>query len=318
MHLEKPVMIHKKAMPASKAIIGSTKLTASAAGDAGFWRELSPELTIEGHAAAPLAKLPDAASVLRILRDEGYINTRDVFDPTDIARLCEGVRRLHTCGIPPVFAFAYDEYWQIFRSLKPFLSNVLGGDYRMLPDLWAWFVPPSNQAAGWVPHRDRAVPTLQPDNTPNSLTVWIPLTDATPLNGCMYVLPARFDPDLHTPSVSAKNEFFFAGENVQNIRALPATAGSLLAWNQSLVHWGSRASDLGAEPRCSIALQFQRGDIPPLESALRNPHTLPSLHERIGLIGRLITVFSGFLAFPPEVRLLARALEWKYWRRSEV
>lgn len=221
---------------------------------------------------------------------------------------------LHEHGIPPPFAFVYDEFWQIFRSLEPFLSHVLGAGYRMLPDLWVWYVLPSNRASGWVPHRDRVVPTLQPDNTPNSLTVWLPLTAATPLNGCMYVLPAAYDPDLHNPGVSVGSKFHFTDENVQNIRALPAPAGSLLAWNQALVHWGGRASDLGTAPRCSIALQFQRGDVPALEDMLLDPHVLPSLEERVGLIGRLITVFSGFLSFPPEVRVLATALEWKYWR----
>lgn len=54
-------------------------------------------------------------------------------------------------------------------------------------------MPPSDQGAGWGPHRDRVQPTLDEDNSPHSLTVWLPFTDATPLNGCMYVLPAHHD-----------------------------------------------------------------------------------------------------------------------------
>lgn len=290
--------------------------TTAEATSLAFWRELGPEFTIEGEGEVPTADLPDTAMLLRVLRDEGYVNAPGVLPAACIARLRVGVQRLHHRGIPAVFAFVYDDYWQIFRSLAPFLAAVLGDGYRALPDLWAWHVVPSNAAAGWVPHRDRAVPTLQADNTPNSLTVWLPLTDATPLNGCMYVLPAPFDPDLHRPGVSAKNEFHFSGDQVQNIRALPATAGSLLAWNQSLVHWGGRASNLGTNPRCSIALQFQRGDVPPFEKPLLDPNVLPSFHDRIGLIGQLIAVFSGFVPFPPETRMLARALEWKYRRRT--
>lgn len=287
--------------------------TTAEATSADFWRELCPALSIEGPATSPLARLPAANSALVLLREEGYIHAPDVFTDADTERLYDGIRRLVERGIPPPFAFVYDEYWSVFRGLSAFLLATLGDNYRMLPDVWAWHVHPSEDAAGWVPHRDRSGVTVDPDNSPHSLTVWLPLTDATPLNGCMYVLPARHDPDLRTANRPEDGVYRFAGDTLQNIRALPATAGSLLAWNQSLLHWGSRASHLGTHPRCSIAAQFQRGDLPPLERPLFDPTTPPSFADRLGLLGHLFCVFSGFLGLPPEIRVVATALNWKYW-----
>lgn len=296
--------------------IPANSLTANQAASMAFWRELCPSLPIEGNGGIPRAHLGMLDQLSRTLNEEGYVNEPGVLPQPLITRLAEGVRCLHERGIPPAFAFVYDDFWQVFRSLAPFLSATLGQDYRMLPDLWAWYVPPANEAAGWKPHRDRSVATVTADSRPTALTVWLPLTDATPLNGCMYVLPAHLDPGLQASIVPETGEYNFAGDVLQNIRALPAPAGSLLAWNQSLLHWGARASRLGSHPRCSIALQFQRGDLPPFEAPLLDPHTLPTFHERIGLIGHLIRVFSGFLVLTPEMRCLGAALDWKFWGRA--
>ena len=71
-------------------------------------------------------------------------------------------------------------------------------------DMLAWHIDPCLNQSGFSPHRDR-----QPD-TPSSLrnsfyddgqakyvTHWIALSDATPENSCLYVIPRRFDPGYH-------------------------------------------------------------------------------------------------------------------------
>jgi ectoine hydroxylase-related dioxygenase (phytanoyl-CoA dioxygenase family) len=127
------------------------------------------------------------------------------------------------------------------------MEVALGNGYRALPDFWVWHVVPSESAYGWSPHRDRVQPTLDRNNAPHSLTVWVPFTDATPLNGCIYMLPAHLDDRF--------KQRIWDGEGnnqvlqPQNIRALPAPAGSLLAWNQAVLHWGGRASRLAEGPR---------------------------------------------------------------------
>lgn len=73
-------------------------------------------------------------------------------------------------------------------------------------DMLAWLIDPRNDGAGFAPHRDR-----QPDDVPASFradgsaklaTCWVPLTDATTANSCLYVLPRGQDPGYYagTPS----------------------------------------------------------------------------------------------------------------------
>jgi len=65
----------------------------------------------------------------------------------------------------------------------------------MMPDIWVFNIDPLRaEPAGWKPHRDRPYETpLMPDMSAASINFWIPLTEATPLNGCMYILPRQFD-----------------------------------------------------------------------------------------------------------------------------
>ncbi len=286
---------------------------AQAAASIAFWRELCPELSIEGKLEAPPARLPDPAALLSLLRTEGYINEPDVLSLEWIARMRGAIQTLHARGIPPAFAFVYDEFWLIFRSLAPFLTEVLGPNYRVLPAFWAWYVEPTDAASGWTPHRDRPGVGLAPDNTPESLSIWLPLTHATPLNGCMYILPAHWDDNFKQRNWSPGMHTVMSGEQLQNIRALPAPPGSLLSWNQSLYHWGSRASKMGTEPRCSISVEFQRGDRPALSTPLLDPREILPFGSRLGLVGRLLKAYSPFHRFnSPQFQILANALEWKF------
>lgn len=287
--------------------------TAKEATNIEFWRELCPDLTIEGSCAVPPANLADPESLLRLLRSEGYVNEPGILPLTWIDRLRTAVRTLHERGIPPTFGFVYDEFWLIFRSLEPLLTRVLGPDNRVLPAFWAWYVEPSDAAAGWTPHRDRPQAAIAPDNTPDSLSIWLPLTNATPLNGCMHILPAQWDDNFKVRSWPKNLETVMLGAQLQNVRALPAPAGSLLAWNQALYHWGGRASKMGEEPRCSISVEFQRGDRAPLSTPLIHPQDVLPFRSRLGLIGRLMQSYAPFHRFnAPELRCLAAALAWKY------
>jgi len=100
---------------------------------------------------------------------------------------------------------------------------------------------------------------------------------------------------------------------LQDVRALPATAGSLLAWNTGVLHWGGRASRLGAGPRCSYACEFVRGGAPTPEGMkpLLRPDEAPNFTERLGLLGRLLQQYERFQKLPPEIKLIAKGLEWK-------
>lgn len=281
-----------------------------------FWHQLCPAMSIEGGGTSSAAAVGDTGRLLSDLKREGYIQVPGAFGESCTAPIRDAVATLSQRGIPLPFAFVYDELWLAFQSLSTFLTTVLGDDYRALPDFWVWFVPPNENACGWGPHRDRVQSTLDPDNSPHTLTVWIPFTDATPLNGCMYVLPAHHDPRFIERRWDGEGNTVVP--NPQDIRALPATAGSLLAWNQAVLHWGSRGSRLGEAPRISAAFEFQRGDHAPFNSPLLDPGRLPSFTERLGLIGKQVLQYRHMYPLSDDVAAVATTLFDSYMPRTTV
>jgi hypothetical protein len=287
-----------------------TALSQRDAEEISFWRRLRPDLSIEGGGAAPVFELGDVEALLALLRFEGYVNVPSVVPKARFEPLRRCVACLSERGIPLPFAFVYDEFWQAFQGVSAFVAAALGPSYRALPDFWVWHVAPSERAHGWGPHRDRVEPTLDADNSPHSLTVWLPLSDATPLNGCIYVLPAHLDERF-------KLRVWDGADNIvvkdpQNVRALPASAGSLLAWNQAVLHWGGRASRLAGEPRVSVAFEFQRGDKPAFNTPLLDPKVVPGFKERLGLIGKQALQYQHMYPLSADLAMIAGALRDRF------
>ena len=144
---------------------------------------------------------------------------------------------------------------------------------------------------------------LRPDGMPTALTIWLPLTDATPANGCMYMVPASQDPNY--PEHLQSTEVI----NLQSVRALPAPAGSILGWNQNVLHWGGCSSSKAIFPRISIAWEFQRKDIPEPRSSLLSPTSLLTFPQRLSLIGQQIAQYQQIYNLPEELAEIAQALQ---------
>lgn len=274
------------------------------------WRILCPDLHVASNHARPSFAVDALDGHLHDLRVEGYVHIPDVLPASFVPPLRECVALLHRIGIPLPFAFVYDEFWLAFQGLSHVIGASLGADYRALPDFWAWYVPPTDHGAGWGPHRDRVQPTLDDDNSPHSLTVWLPFSDANPLNGCMYVLPAHHDDRFRARIWDGPGNNHV--QDPQAIRALPATAGSFLAWNQAVLHWGGRASRLATAPRISAAFEFQRADRPAFNSPLLNPSRTPSFTERLGLIGKQVLQYRHMYPLAPDVEAVATDLRDRF------
>jgi len=288
----------------------ATSLTAADAENMTFWRELRPTLSIEGAAEVDGFQFGDVAKLMEQLRFEGYVNVAGVVPEKLVIAMRECIALLHERKIPLAFAFVYDEAWQVFKGLTSFMEAALGNGYRALPDFWVWHVVPSESAHGWTPHRDRVQPTLDRNNSPHSLTVWVPFTDATPLNGCIYMLPAHLDDRFKQRNWDGEGNNHVQAP--QNIRALPATAGSVLAWNQAVLHWGGRASRLAEGPRSSAALEFQRGDKAPFNRPLLDPKRMPSFQQRLGLVGKQVIQYQHMYPLTPDIAAIAEALRTKF------
>lgn len=277
--------------------------------DPDFWCKLNPQLAI----TEPGDKQSlDAYSIhsehwpdyLEQLREEGYLQWDRILPPDLVSLLSATVINLHNAGINPNFAFVYDIFWSVARRLRQVLAPVLGNDYRQLPDFWIWYIDPTKQEAGWRPHRDRIhCNPLLDDGMPKSLTVWTALTNATPLNGCIYLLPANLDADY--------NNFDERDSDVdaQGIRALPVDAGSVLMWNQRVIHWGGTSSPRAKEPRISFAIEFQRADERPYnEPLLHFPDELLPFNLRLMLVAKQFLQYTHMYSISPELKALAEKL----------
>src|SRR5262249_20202231 len=85
----------------------------------------------------------------------------------------------------------------------------------------------------------------------------------------------------------------FAVPELQSLRALPASKGSVLCWSEALLHMGGRSSDRATTPRVSISFTFQRADVYPYETPALNPFTMPTFKERLGLIGQNVVNYKA-------------------------
>ncbi len=267
-----------------------------------FWQALAPSLHIDDAALFEKAGLLELSAEKSVqFKDEGYLQGSTDWG-LDVKLMADTVRTLSACDLSPLFGYLYDEFWLPFFKMRPLYGALLGGKYFMLPDFWIWNVDPKKGEAGWKPHRDKGKKSLLPDGSPKSLTTWIPLSTATPLNGCMYVVPRQFDPTYGTVE-ETKMKFEF-----QSIRALPGQPGDFFIWNQALFHWGSRTSPRAPESRVSMAFEFQRADVPPFNAPLIDPIELPAFERRLELIVKQIHRYRHMYEVDPKVAAMAAEL----------
>lgn len=268
---------------------------------AAFWRTLCPALTLTEEEAPLLLggalRSFDTVELLDLLRVDGYLKLEKVFAPGEMRLLAQAVATVTEATGFPVFSLVYDEFWSLMIRLRPVLAAILGEEYQALPDSWVWRLLPDPEAKGWKPHRDRAPGTVLSDGTPQTLSVWIPLTDATPLNGCIYALPASLDERYHTYGEGSQETVV----RWQDIRALPAQAGSVLCWTSQLLHWGGRSCQRAPHPRVSVAFEFQSSAITRQGPFLLCPHKLPSWPMRLSLISRQLLQYQHMVPLPAEL-----------------
>jgi len=233
--------------------------------------------------------------------EEGFVQLPVLpWDPW-FADITKAVKKLEQLRIPLAFIFTRYQPWLLAVKLHRIIEQLFGEPCLMLPDFWVWHVDPQNQDQGWKPHRDKGPGALFPDGRPKSLTVWLPLTDATTQNGCMYVIPANRD------SSYAAGTFDPSRLDLQNIVALPAQAGSVLIWNQAVMHWGARTLNRATAPRISIAFEFQMASVPAFNQPLLNPGVIPDFDTRVNLICKQMLQYKHMYALDPDMEINARS-----------
>jgi len=287
-------------------------LTHREAEQRSHWEALCPGLSITEGAydpgateVAPLRPPEEAmAAALSRLKIDGYLQLPPLLSPAEVEAMAAAVEAVTgACG-SPVFALVYDAFWALPWRLSGALAAILGGAPQLLPDCWVWKVNASPNDAGWSPHRDRDHGTIDDDGTPQIISLWLPLTDATPENGCIYALPAFRDPHYHTTNPEGRSTI----QQLQHVRALPADAGAVLCWTHQLLHWGGASSAFAPHPRISVAFELQRQGLKPFSKPLFALDALPGFVERLGLIGRMLLQYQKMHPIAPALRKLAKQL----------
>jgi hypothetical protein len=279
--------------------------------DSGFWRALSPELAITDDPFAAGEVPPALASGLRatyrdLLRTEGYFQTPPLLPEATRKQMLQAVENVRKAGFPNMFALVYDVFFQALAPLTPVLSGMLGEGWRLIPNFWVYYIEPTDEGKGFEPHRDAEYPdTLDEHGMPNVLTAWITVTEATPLNSCMYLLPRNRDNQYDEAAHNLKTGW--SQMALQDLRALPTPAGVLSCWDQYVFHYGSRSSKRAPAPRVSIAFYCQRGDIAAVDDRVVEIPSRLGFKKRLGIICRSLRRYSyvSFRDSPQSKPLLA-------------
>lgn len=274
--------------------------------DIEFWRKLFPRFHISsGQGYESIGNFRLKKEVInqsyQDLIHDGYFQCR-VINPKELEFLADCVQVIHNRVGLALFALIYDEFWITLHRLSPLLKAMLGEKYWILPSFWVWFLDAKKDEGGWAPHRDYPQKAVNLDGSPNNLTFWIALTEATTLNGCIYVLPGSKDPNYPRGKIPYK------ASNFKDVEALPAKAGSIIGWNGALLHWGSPIKKTSTNPRISFSFGFQRRDAPSMMPYLINPHKLPSFKQRLGLIGQQILGYGKYYQPSNHMKKIAQGL----------
>lgn len=296
--MEKRVQIEAVRQMLESARLPGTEVDAllTKAMDVDYWRHLCPALALGSSSWSDVTEeCPlDSGEVARLgekLGSEGYFHTRKIFSPALIQKMRACVEQLRSQNWPLVFSFVFDEFWAILRtaSVERVVSGFLGAGCKQNSAVWTYWVSTQKGSAGWTPHTD--------GSEAQRLSVWLPLTDATLDNGCMYVIPRNLLPDSLPADYTKWGTVSKAelSHLLQCSRALPAEAGCLLGWDNSLIHWGSVSSG-SPVPRISIAAEYlgTRAKVTSYDRPLLDATSLPTFEQRLYIIGKNLADYKRF------------------------
>ena len=266
--------------------------------DIQFWKELCPNLTIaevDRWATPPEIAIENVRD--KIVND-GYFHIP--FDSWNLPfeEMTRCIQKLKDLDIQPVWCFVYDEFWLLTVKIDAYIKSIHGQNYHRLPEIWAWHIDPSKKERGWKIHREGGHYSAFDDGLPKTLTIWIPLTDATSENGCMCVVPIANDPNFYSTDESYfanwQEDFYDSSKKI-----LEAKSGDVLGWHPQILHWGKKSTNKNANPRISISMEFVSNRTLELndtaffyekeEYPWLDPFYIPDLTKKTEVINKLVS-----------------------------
>ncbi len=246
------------------------------------------------------ASAPVSAQAQTQFESDGWFSLASAIPHADVAAMREAILALEAAGVPALFAYVYDAFWQCLDAVAPRVAHLVG-PVEALPDVWAWYLAQGASVKGWQPHRGSYTREVTSDGKPALINVWIPLTDVDERNACMWVVPRSQD-----------NRYPHALEKLDAISSgapLVASAGTLLGWDANVLHWGGDMTPTAASPRISFSFTLRAvgtssTNAPPLTDKL-------DFQARLALIAEMISIY-GDQATP----LPALVTRWATFRRD--
>lgn len=202
-----------------------------------YWRALNPLFHIEDAGYDPLTGPGMAESDLYRRRiqfaGQGFTAVPSLVPGDRAAAILGCFDALRRTGWPLVFAFVYDELWEIAASeAVRRAAEQLAGPCHLGPLVWAQRLHPSRGSAGWSPHECSPAGTL--------FSLWVHLTPSTPRNGCRYVLPLSAPPSI-AEGLRQRQPMPYADviSLLQTAQPVEAQAGDCLFLRPPSITWGS-------------------------------------------------------------------------------
>lgn len=234
---------------------------------------------------------------------DGYFSFDGVLDRARVAALREGAEILHEQGIPEVFLVLFDAFWEIIAEADGTTRALVGGDYRVLPRMWVWYVDPSREEAGWPPHREHHVDVdgWDPEDPVESVGFWVSLTDVTPDRSPIVLLPVSKDPGY-------PHEIVLSLEDFASFRTMIVPEASLIGWHQSVLHWGARSSRWTQEPRISLGWEVAVAGSTAWTADATWTCQRPAWNRRLRLAGAMLLQYEKFHDWSEDWLELSREL----------
>lgn len=209
-----------------------------------------------------------------------------------LARLFENLEDTHFLKYGRSWRDRFPGYFHLMSNPKVLdaVESLIGGEIFANP-VYNTRPKVPRVTAGAVPwHQDKS---YWPDANSNPvITVWVPLVDATPDNGCLHMWPRTHRTRVlsyHQESYSGTGYTEIDGEQLKRLKreaiALPVDAGSAILFNDRCVHMSTpNNSD---HVRWSVDLRYQPTDQDPmprhgagfLARSYRYPHRVATLED---------------------------------------
>jgi ectoine hydroxylase-related dioxygenase (phytanoyl-CoA dioxygenase family) len=131
----------------------------------------------------------------------------------------------------------------------------------------------------------------------HTVTCWVPLTQVTPDNGCVYVIERSSENSGEVVDLSGAN--LTAAQVLSalpRVRALLADLGSFLAWPNDTIHWGGMFLR-GQQARIALSFHFASADFENVDSLLSESmlidRPLPRFEDRLRWVCQSMLRFRG-------------------------